>query len=73
MLLDVTCLNKLFIHSFIHTWASVQSPVTCEIVGSTFLLRTHDTYVKRVSQRFTKSRGFSPGAPVSSHRESMLT
>jgi hypothetical protein len=29
----------------------------------------HDTYVKRVSQRSTESRGFSPGTPVSSHRE----
>jgi hypothetical protein len=26
--------------------------------------------VKRVSQRSAESRGFSPGAPVSSHRES---
>jgi hypothetical protein len=32
-----------------------------------FLLRTH---VKRVSQRSVESRGFSPGALVSSHRES---
>jgi hypothetical protein len=31
-----------------------------------FSLRTH---VKRVSQRSAESRGFSPGAPVSSHRE----
>jgi endonuclease III len=28
------------------------------------------THVKRVSQRSAKSRGFSPGAQVSSHRES---
>ncbi len=34
-----------------------------------FSLRTHDTYVKRVSQRSTESRGFSPGTPVSSYRE----
>ena len=34
-----------------------------------FSLRTHDTYVKRVSQRSTESRRFSPGTPVSSHRE----
>jgi hypothetical protein len=27
-------------------------------------------HVKRVSQRSVESRGFSPGAPVSSHRES---
>jgi hypothetical protein len=32
-----------------------------------FLLWTH---VKRVRQRSAESRGFSPGAPVSSHRES---
>jgi hypothetical protein len=28
--------------------------------------------VKSVGQRFAESRGFSPGAPVSSHRESWL-
>jgi hypothetical protein len=28
------------------------------------------THVKRVCQRFAESRGFSPGAPISSHRES---
>ena len=33
-----------------------------------FSLRTHNTYVKRVSQRSTESRGFTPGTPVSSHR-----
>ena len=32
-----------------------------------FSLRTH---VKRVCQRSAERRGFSPGAPVSSHRES---
>jgi hypothetical protein len=32
-----------------------------------FSLRTH---VKRVCQRSAESRGFSPGAPVSSHRKS---
>ena len=30
---------------------------------------TYDSYVKRVSQRSAESRGFSPGTPVSSHRE----
>jgi hypothetical protein len=34
-----------------------------------FSLRTHEAYVKRVSQRSTESRGFSSGTPVSSHRE----
>ena len=34
-----------------------------------FSLQTHDTYVKRVSQHSTESRGFSPGSLVSSHRE----
>ena len=32
-----------------------------------FSLRTH---VKRVCQRSAESRRFSPGAPISSHRES---
>jgi hypothetical protein len=27
--------------------------------------------MRRVSQRSAESRGFSPGAPVSSHRESL--
>ena len=30
---------------------------------------TYDSYVKRVSQSSAESRGFSPGTPVSSHRE----
>ena len=30
---------------------------------------TYDSYVKRVSQHSTESRRFSPGTPVSSHRE----
>ena len=30
---------------------------------------TYDSYVKIVSQRSAESRGFSPGTPVSSHRE----
>jgi hypothetical protein len=34
-----------------------------------FSLRTHDSYVKRVSQHSTESRGFSRGTPVCSHRE----
>jgi hypothetical protein len=29
----------------------------------------YDIHVKRVSQRSAESRGFSPGTPVSSHRE----
>ncbi len=33
------------------------------------LATTYDSYVKRVSQRSAESRGFSPGTPVSSHRE----
>jgi hypothetical protein len=41
--------------------------VSFESVGSGFSLQIH---VKRVSQRSAESRGFSPGAPVSSHRES---
>ncbi len=30
---------------------------------------TYDSCVKRVSQRSAERRGFSPGTPVSSHRE----
>jgi hypothetical protein len=48
-----------------------------EVVGSdfrsqkTFSMRLESsTHVKRVSQRSAESRGFSPGTPVSSHRES---
>ena len=41
--------------------------VSFESVGSGFSLLTH---VKRVCQRPAESCGFSPGAPVSSHRES---
>ena len=45
-----------------------QVPFTSEFVGNSISLRTH---VKRVSQRSTESRrGCSPGAPVSSYRES---
>jgi hypothetical protein len=47
--------------------SSEQGPFTSEYVGS--ILGT-DSSVKRVSQRSAESRGFSPGAPVSSHRES---
>ena len=46
--------------------SSDQAPFTSEFVSS--ILATD--HVKRVSQRSTESRGFSPGAPVSSHRES---
>jgi hypothetical protein len=45
--------------------SSEQAPFTSEIVGS--ILAT-DSCEK--SQRSAESRGFSPSAPVSSHRES---
>ncbi len=55
---------------------SEHSPFTSEVAGS--ILRENfpnatrsqcSTHVKRVSQHSAESRGFSPGAPVSSHRE----
>ena len=55
---------------------SERSPLTSEVAGSILsenflnVTRTQcSTHVKRVSQHSTESRGFSPGAPVSSHRE----
>ncbi len=55
---------------------SERSPFTSEVVGSilseNFLNVTQtqcSTHVKRVSQHSAESRGFFPGAPVSSHRE----
>ena len=54
----------------------MRSPFTSEVAGSildgNFLNVTRaqcSTHVKRVSQHSDESRGFSPGAPVSSHRE----
>jgi hypothetical protein len=48
---------------------SDQVPFTsAEIVGSIHATNSCETI--RVSQRSAESRGFSPGAPVSSHRES---
>ena len=44
-----------------------QVPFIYEIVGSILSL---PTCVKRVGQCSANSRGFSPGAPVSSHGES---
>jgi hypothetical protein len=46
---------------------SMQATFTSENVGSTLAIRTHHD-VKIVGQRSAESRGFSPGAPVSSHR-----
>ena len=55
---------------------SVRSPFTSKVAGSildwNFLSVTRaqcSTHVKRVSQHSAESRGFSPGTPVSSHRE----
>ncbi len=55
---------------------SERSPFTSEVAGSilseNFLNVTRDqcsTNAKRVTQHSAESRGFSPGAPVSSHRE----
>ncbi len=56
---------------------SERSPFTPEVAGSILnenflnVTRTqYSTHVKRVSQLHSaESRGFSPGTPVSSHRE----
>ncbi len=55
---------------------SERSPFTSEAAGpilsEDFLNVTRaqcSTHVKRVSQHSAESHGFSPGAPVSSHRE----
>ena len=55
---------------------SERSPFTSEVAGSilseNFLNVTQTqccTHVKKVCQRSAESRGFSPGTPVSSHRE----
>jgi dsRNA-specific ribonuclease len=59
--------TQFFILSFTSVaQSSEQAPFTSEFVGL-ILMRTH---VKKVSQRSAESHGFSPGAPVSSHRES---
>jgi hypothetical protein len=52
---------------YVHLSKSRYVPFTALRLLVRFLLRTH---VKRVSQRSAESRGFSPGAPVSYHRES---
>ena len=56
-------------------WSN-HSPFTSEVAGSilreNFLNVTRSqcsTHMKRVSQHSAENRGFSPGAPVSSHRE----
>ena len=48
---------------------AIIAPFASGIVASIRAADTDDTYVKRVSQRSAKSRGFSPGTPVSSHKE----
>ena len=54
----------------------VPSPFTSEAAGSILsenflnVTRTQcSTHAKRVSQHSAESRGFSPGTPVSSHKE----
>ena len=56
--------------------SSERSPFTSEVAGSipreNILNVTRSqcsTHVKRVSQHSAESRRFSPGTPVSSHRE----
>ena len=64
-----------YILSSVAQW-SEHSPFTSEVAGSILsenflnVARTQcSTHVKRVSQHSAESRGFSPGTPVSSHRE----
>ena len=66
LLITIHCVKGL-------QWHSVQS---ARLVGSIFsenvlsVTQTQcSTHVKRVSQRFAESCGFSPGTPVSFHRE----
>ena len=68
--------NFLFITGASVTQRSERSLFTSEAAGSilreNFLNVTQtqcSTHVKRVSQHSAESRGFSPGTPVSSHRE----
>ncbi len=49
--------------------SSEQAPFTSEIMGLILAGDSWYTHVKRVSQRSTESRGFSPGTPVSFYRE----
>ncbi len=75
---DSECSNgraRIYPGASVAQW-SERSPFTSEVAGlilsENFLIVTRtqcSTHVKRVSQHSTESRGFSPGAPVSSHRE----
>ncbi len=67
--------QQLVVGTSVAQW-SERSPLTSEVAGSilseNFLNVTRTqcyTHVKRVSQHSAESRGFSPGTPVSSHRE----
>ncbi len=69
------CLTDRVFTLSVAQW-SERSPFTSEVAGSILsenLLNVtraqFSTHVKRVSQRSAESRGFSPGTPVSSHRE----
>ncbi len=70
-----SCFAWLKIGASVAQW-SERSPFTSEVSGSILrenflnVTRTQcSLHVKRVSQHFAESRGFSPGAPVSSHKE----
>ena len=55
---------------------SAHLPFTSKVAGSSLsenflsVTRTQSSCEKSKSQRSAESRGFSPGTPVSSHRES---
>ena len=67
--------NDISIGASVAKWLA-HLPFTSEAAGSNltkyFLnaTRTQSSYEKSKSQRSAESRGFSPGTPVSSHRES---
>ena len=48
--------------------SSERLPPTSEVKSSNLVFK-HWSYVVRVGQHSAESRGFSPGSPVSSHRE----
>ncbi len=67
--------TKLYTPPSVAQW-SERSPFTSEVAGSILSENVlnvtraqYSTHVKRVSQHSAESRGFSPGTPVSSHRE----
>jgi hypothetical protein len=77
MILHISCIAITHLLQFygasMAKW-SAHLPFTCEVAGSSlsenFLNATRTQFSCEKSQRSAESRGFSPGTPVSSHRES---